>query len=115
MFSVCPGEGGVPPARSRQGVTRVPPLGQVRTGRYPCRAEVPGYPLGPGQDRGTPTGGTWVLPGPGQGVPGYPPPGTGQHMEYLISGGQYASCVHAGGLSCFMLHSLTSCIFLENQ
>ena len=25
----------------------------------------------------------------------------GQQKEYLLRGGQYASCVHAGGLSCF--------------
>ena len=25
---------------------------------------------------------------------------TGQHREYLLHGGRYASCVHAGGLSC---------------
>ena len=24
-----------------------------------------------------------------------------QHREYLLHGGRYASCVHAGGLSCF--------------
>ena len=24
-----------------------------------------------------------------------------QHREYLLNGGRYASCVHAGGLSCF--------------
>ena len=29
-----------------------------------------------------------------------PPPRIGQHMEYLIRCGRYASCVHAGGLSC---------------
>ena len=34
-----------------------------------------------------------------QGVP--PPPGTGQQMEYLIRRCRYASCVHAGGLSCY--------------
>ena len=31
---------------------------------------------------------------------GTPSPHTGQQMEYLIRGGRYASCVHAGGLSC---------------
>ena len=35
-----------------------------------------------------------------EGYPGYPPPGTGQHMEYLTSDDRYASYVHAGGLSC---------------
>ena len=28
---------------------------------------------------------------------------TEQHSEYLLHGGQYASCVHAGGLSCVYL------------
>ena len=39
---------------------------------------------------------------------GYPParsgwgtPRIGQQKEYLLRGGRYASCVHAGGLSCF--------------
>ena len=27
----------------------------------------------------------------------------GQHREYLLHGGQYASCVHAGGLSCLAI------------
>ena len=50
----------------------------------------------------------------GRGVPqqggtrlGYPPPAwTGQHMEYLIRRGRYTSCVHAGGLSCFIVFGL---------
>ena len=46
------------------------------------------------------TGGTYLGWG---GVPtlargeGYPP---WQHRKYLLHGGRYASCVHAGGLSC---------------
>ena len=37
---------------------------------------------------------------------GNPPPGgIGQQMEYLIRGGRYASCVHAGGFSCLELIS----------
>ena len=60
--------------------------GQVQTGGYP--------PSKAGW-------GTWQrVPhlNPQQGLP--PPPGTGQQMEYLIRRGRYASCVHAGGLSC---------------
>ena len=73
---------------------------------------------------GADTGGGGTLPGPAGGVGGfpagggtlpggtlvrYPPPsqvrtggGTqvGQQKEYSIHGGRYASCVHAGGLSC---------------
>ena len=68
-------------------------------------------------------GGT--LPGPARGVPwlgGFPGRGgtlagwvswlgeypgqggtqLGQHREYLLHGGRYASCVHAGGLSCIV-------------
>ena len=68
------------------------PLGQVRMGGGVPQpgGHLPGVPPQPGEDRGVPQP---------EGAP--PPPGTGQHMEYLISGGRYASCVHAGGLSCF--------------
>ena len=31
-----------------------------------------------------------------------PPPRKGQHMEYSMRRGRYASCVHAGGLSCLL-------------
>ena len=44
----------------------------------------------------------WVTP-PGPGTRYPPRPGTGyppQHSEHLQRGGQCASCVHAGGLSC---------------
>ena len=30
----------------------------------------------------------------------------GQHREYLLHGGRYASCVHAGGLSCLIMVTL---------
>ena len=81
-----------------------------------------GYPDPPwwGTWLGTPQGGTWTPPGgvpdrvPPGGVPGLPrgggtwpgtPPGggtqVGQQKEYSLHGGRYASCVHAGGLSCF--------------
>ena len=86
-----PAGGGGYPARSSQGrgvpcqgaLVRYPPS-QVRMGGYPGRDPPPlppaGYP--PSQDGGV--GGTQV----------------GQQKEYLIHGGRYASCVHAGGLSC---------------
>ena len=61
---------------------------------YPPRPGT-GYPPGPGM--GYPPGpGTGYPPGPEM---GYPPP-TDQHSEHLLHGGRYASCVHAGGLSC---------------
>ena len=64
-----------------------------------------GYPLG----WGTPQ--TWNRAPPpdmGWGTPpdlrwGTPLPQTDQHSEHLLHGGRYASCVHAGGLSCFQL------------
>ena len=36
----------------------------------------------------------------GEGYPGWGGTQLGQHREYLLHGGRYASCVHAGGLSC---------------
>ena len=59
--------------------------------------------------RGVPTlaGGTYL----GWGVPkiGYPPPNQGSvppgQVRYSICGGRYASCVHAGRLSCYNLLS----------
>ena len=67
-------------------------LGGTLPGGVPCQG---GYPAG-----GVPCGGY-----PAGGVPcgGYPVRGgtqLGQHREYLLHGGRYASCVHAGGLSC---------------
>ena len=55
-----------------------------------------GYPILPDRGRGYP-----ILPG------GYPHPRSGQgwcpqseqHSMYLLRGGRYASCIHAGGLS----------------
>ena len=103
-----------------------PPGGYLRSGTpwggYPgggyLRSGTPwgvpgGYPRS-----GTPPGGVpggvpdvWYPPSP-RGVPGgvpevrYPPRGgtqLGQHREYLLHSGRYASCVHAGGLSCSYL------------
>ena len=66
----------------------VPPPGQVRTGEgvplaNQVRMGVPkvGYPQG------------WGTP---------PPPAPLGQQEYSLRGGRYASCVHAGGLSCFI-------------
>ena len=110
------GRGGT---RTHEGVPdRVPPWGGTWTpGGY-----LTGYPPGgvPGPRGGTQTprgyltryplggGGTRTRGGdltgypPGGGVPGPPRGGTqlGQHSEYLLHSGRYASCVHAGGLSC---------------
>ena len=99
---VPPTPGGVPsqvppwgegvPGQVPRGVSRYPPWGvpsQVHPGGVP--GQVP--PRGSGYP-------------PGWGVPGQVPPrgggGTrsGQQKEYSLHGGRYASCVHAGGLSC---------------
>ena len=89
---------------------------QVRTG-YPMM----GVPTWPGMDNPprsarSELGGGGVFLGqvrmgdgkvqtggyPSQGW-GNPPPPIGQQMEYLICSSRNASCVHAGGLSCFIL------------
>ena len=76
---------------------RVPPS-QVRMGRGTLYWGPPhqgmGYP--PTRDGVHSQG--WDTPQPGMGYP----PGIGQQREYLLRGGRYASCVHAGGLSCYL-------------
>ena len=71
-----------------------------------------GYPARSSRDRGYPgwggtlAGGTLAGGVPWLGAGGYPAWGgtqLGQHKEYLLHGGRYASCVHAGGLSCFKM------------
>ena len=53
----------------------------------------------------------------GTGYP--PPPETDQHSEHLLRAGRYASCVHAGGLSCyyfiFVTNGDTISTALDNQ
>ena len=99
---VCPqGEGipryGVltPPRSARDGVP------QARSGRYP-RVSPPsakdGVSRRSGQDRNTPG---YLAPLARDGVPlPLPRPRTGQQSEHSMRDGRYASCVHAGGLSC---------------
>ena len=80
-----PGQGGTLP-------------GGTLAGGYPAR----GYPGRGYPGRGYPgQGGTLPggIPWPG-GVPCQGGTQLGQHREYLLHGGRYASCVHAGGLSC---------------
>ena len=36
-----------------------------------------------------------------------------QHRKYLLHGGRYASCIHAGGLSCFNLCLLSSAAYFS--
>ena len=44
--------------------------------------------------------GQWHLPWSKIGLP---PQEIEQHSEYLLRGGRYASCIHAGGLSCLWI------------
>ena len=121
--SVCLSTGGVP--ISHNALQHYPEChGAARGGTLPGPAGEGGSTLpGPAGGGGVSwPGGPWPggVPWPGglpwlggtlaRGVPwlgGYPGRrgGTqlGQHMEYLLHGGRYASCVHAGGLSCFFL------------
>ena len=73
----------------------VPCWGVPRSGTPPARsARGGGYPAGGVPRAGTPPS---QVSQRGGGVPR-----SGLHREYLLHGGQYASCVHAG-LSCFSL------------
>ena len=90
------------PGQVRMGV---PWPGQDR--KYPNQVRM-GYPLSrygvppsPTRD-GVPHSQGWGTLPARMGLPP-PPPRLGQQMEYLIRGGRYASCVHAGGLSCSRL------------
>ena len=98
-------------------------------GGYPIPGLVGGYPLPPDLRWGTPLDLGWGTPKTWDGVPpqdlewgtpqtwdlvppldlglGTPPrPGTGYPPEHLIRGGRYASCVHAGGLSCCIVKTI---------
>ena len=125
-MSVCLSMGGVPV--SHNALQHFPEC-HGAAGGVPCQVQLGGYPGQGGTlaggvpwpggypgwrgtlARGVPWPGGY--PGQGEGgtlaggVPwlgGYPGRGgthLGQHREYLLHGGRYASCVHAGGLSCF--------------
>ena len=114
-YPTWPGGGGVPQPGPAGGYPTWPGAtpGQVQMGGTPARS-----------DRGVPQPGGGGTPGyppavvpqgtPQQWYPGYPPggvppargvpPSTGQQMEYLIRRSRYASCVHAGGLSCYKVN-----------
>ena len=84
---------------------------QVQPGGVPCQVQL-GGPWPGGYPARSSWGEPWpggTLPGPAGGVPwpgrysGRGGTQLGQHREYLLHSGQYASCVHAGGLSCIII------------
>ena len=85
--------------RQRGAWSGTPPVGGGTPVRYPPRGGYPvRYPRGVpdqvpplGGGSGTPRGGTQV----------------GQQKEYSLHGGRYASCIHAGGLSCLKWPSIS--------
>ena len=122
-----PGSGTPPGGVPRSGT---PPWGGTRVrsppGGYPGQVPPrPGTPPGGGTRVRYPPGG---VPGSGTppwgGYPGQVPPGgvpgsgtppgggtrVGQQKEYSLHGGRYASCVHAGGLSCYYLLTLSGSV-----
>ena len=107
MFSVCPhlgGGGSVQPEGSESSRGGQSSLGgwvsAARGGISPAR----GGSVQPGGQSSQ---------GGGQSAGGGGSVKIGQQNEYSLHGGQYASCVHAGGLSCIFcidqLHSTISC------
>ena len=68
------------------------PMGTVRGTPTPCWDWMGVPPVGTG----------WATPLLGlDGVPPLPHQETEQQSELLLRGGRYASCVHAGGISCY--------------
>ena len=98
--SICLSTGGV--SISHNALQHYPEC-HGAAGGVPCQVQLGGgYPVQGGTlpEGGYPGRGGTLLGGtfPGGTLPG----GTqlGQHREYLLHGRRYASCVHAGGLSC---------------
>ena len=93
-MSVCLSTGGVP--ISHNALQHYPECHGAARG-VPSQVQPGGYPAG-----GYPALGSTLPGGQGGTLLGR---GTqlGQHREYLLHGGRYASCVHAGGLSCSLL------------
>ena len=86
------GGGGYPLPRSRQGAGYYLPRWR---GRY--------YLPRQGGTTSRQGGTTSQVGVPPSQAGGYPLPE--QHSMYLLHGGQYASCIHAGGLSCLMKYT----------
>ena len=89
----------------------LPPKLPTSPGQVQMGGRYLGVPPSPATKVPTPPARSGYLPPNPRYLPP-PPPGIGQHMEYLIRRGRYASCVHAGGLSCFwVVH--TSAVFRQ--
>ena len=80
---------------------RVPRPGPRWGGGYPSQVQVR---INPPPQKKKKLRLSWMGVHPPSGLDGStsPPPSleTEQHSEYLLCGGRYASCVHAGGLYC---------------
>ena len=81
---VCLHPGGVP--ISHNALQHFPECHGAAGGGVPRQVQLGGYP-----GRGVP----WL----GGGIQ------VGQQKEYSLHGGRYASCIHAGGLSCYFYNS----------
>ena len=105
------GEGGTQGTSPLAKVPNPPPARFQWGGapRYlpPCQGTYPPRPGPDGGARGTPR----YLPPPTPAKVPCPPTGIGQHMEYLIRRGRYASCVHAERLFSLILFILITKFF----
>ena len=107
LTSVCPS---IHPSVCPQGGV---PISHNALQHFPeCHEAVGGTWTPPGGTR-TPPGGTQTPPGGTRTPPGgYPDPPRPGQKEYSLHGGRYASCVHAGGLSCFFLFLFFTLFFI---
>ena len=77
-----------------------PDLARSRQGGREVGVRTPSPLFRPGQVQ---MGGRWGYIPPPSGPGQVPPPWSGQQKERWLCGGRYASCVHAGGLSCLRI------------
>ena len=98
-----PCQGGTLPGPARGEYPARGVLCQVQLGGYPTRSSWVGYPAG-GLLCQVQLGGGYPARSSRGRVPcrGGIQVGVGQQKEYSIHGRRYASCVHAGGISCFI-------------
>ena len=116
--SVCPrGGGGGGGVRSSGGVSQGGGQVQLPGGVGQIQPGGGSGPAGRGGSGPAGGGGQVQLAGGGGGVRsswwGGGSAKIEQHREYLLHGGRYASCIHAGGLSCIKDLSVLPFFFLE--